>query len=242
LFTSALLFPLLPFSPADYLPGLLIYIVVVSFIFGLFANALGEPIRRLNSFEADSERVPDVNWWLADSITVFQKVINKQAFDKTQIPMSREISHVDEALVDSAVEHLRDDLEIPASEQTAPKNYQRHETVAFYQYALNQVWAASNSPAKIHHSIRMFARSLVAASLFALVLTGGIVGLQFVQPSIYTPVYVDYFPSQFPPHRTMAGFYGVMLFILIMTAVYVHKRYTYYLCIYMLSEFVHQHQ
>lgn len=242
LYTSALLLPLLPFPLSSYSSGIVIYLVVISFILGLFANALGEPLRNLNSLLNTKLSIPSFDWWLADSITVFKKIINKDSFDDRRIPMSRDLSYVDEALVDSAVEHMREDLDIPLDDQTLPSNYDRAETVAFYQYMLNQVWATSNSPAKIHHSVRMFTRSLVASSLLALVAVITVVGTQIYLNSPYKPAYFEYLSNISHPNIRVLILYAMFLGVVIYVAIYIHKRYTYYLCMYMLSEFVHQHQ
>lgn len=194
----------------------------------MFFNGLGEPLENLS----------DRKWWLSDSVTIFSTMIND-----SKIPMARNQSVIDKALVRECLDELGDILNLDKStieKLKSGEEYDREEMTAIYQYTLNQVWASGGSPAKIHHSVRMLCRSLVAACVGVLTFSSLIVIIQSIGFLPYVPVYAT--------RIRWLGHIGILLtyfFGLLMVgaaAVYIHRQYTHHQCMYMLSDFLRENR
>ncbi|MFA9417973.1 hypothetical protein [Natrinema sp. HArc-T2] len=219
-FASALLYPFLPTGIAPQLTGFVIYLTVVSFTLGMFFNGLGELIGGSAG--------------LTDSVDVFTKIIRNE-----EILWARNKSDIDRAIVDKSLSHLDTALDLDHGQTYRMKqgdDFDKGAMNAAYQYMLNQVWAGGNSPAKIHHSVRMLCRSLVTACFFVGFSTLIIILLQQTGLLPYDPIYIS--ESNWVNSCIIAIFYAIGLSLVVIVSVYIHKQYTYYLCIYMLSEFV----
>ena len=223
IFSSVLLFPFLPDSFVAPLVGVIVYIVTVSFVFGMFLNGLAEPLESLNH-----------KWWLADAVDIFAKVNNG-----LEVPMGRNQSDIDKSLADRCIEYVGHDLGIDDWKITNLKSgtdYNREDFASIYQYVLNEVWAGRGSPAKIHHSVRMLCRSLVAACIGIFIVASVVVGVRFVGLLPYNPVYAT--TAEWMGDADILIIYTSVLPIVGAAAIYIHRQYTYYLCMYMISEFV----